>query len=132
MTTPDHGLDALADVVRIVDGDTWVGYRMPEPRTVVGPSTHRLRGIDTHETDADGPAIRDRAQQEEAFTREWIHQGQQMWGPRHWPFRVTYAADVESGEGAFGRELVDLVRRADGQRLSDALRGEFTDIQADE
>lgn len=131
-TTPEdghRGLDALAQVTRVVDGDTWVGYRRPEPLNTIGPAKYRLLGADTHETDADDPDLRERGHKEEQFTRQWIAEAQRDWDVDEWPFRILYPreADVQ-GRGAFGRILVDLQRRSDHERLSKVLHEHFDDI----
>lgn len=127
----EHGLDALARVERVVDGDTWVGYRRPEPRTTIGPEKYRLLGADTHETNASDPDLRQRAHTEEDFTREWIARGEEEWDGE-WPFRILYAPESSAkGRGSFGRVLVDLQRRSDGERLSTALHAHFEDVTYD-
>jgi hypothetical protein len=43
------------------------------------------------------------------------------------PFLVAYQDD--EFEGAFGRQLTDLIRRSDGQSLTAALLDEFENIR---
>lgn len=132
-TTPDdaEGLDALVRVTNVVDGDTWDGVIRPFPRLTLGadkPLRFRLLGADTHETDADDDDLRERAETEAAFTRDWIKEGRESFDG-DWPFRATFEDAAAEGRGAFGRVLADLRRRSDGASLADTLKQEFDGVE---
>lgn len=118
---------AHASVNHVEDGDTWSGSHKPDPEVVIDKADdvwYRLSKIDSHETDADDPEKRKQAQKEKQFVEEWIKAGRKSYDGE-WPFVIEY--ESQDFEGAFGRLLVDLVRKSDGAELNDTLLAEFGD-----
>lgn len=110
--------DALATVEAVEDGDTWKGKRKPDPEMEIGPGYYRLVGIDTHETDGKNS---EKGKKEKEFTKQWVEQGRKDWSEDEWPFIVVFSDPQHEFEGAYGRALVNLVRRSDGADLKQSL-----------
>lgn len=129
--------NAQARVEYVEDGDTWFGRHMPDPTLVVATDAnhrddandtdgqyYRLSRVDTHETDADDPTIRERARAEKRFTEQFVDTGRTDYAGS-WPFVTVY--ESTDTKGTFGRRLVNLIRKQDGKELNDALLAEFGD-----
>lgn len=129
-----------AKVLHVEDGDTlYMTYRAdpsitigkpPEQNAPDGVDTAgmwlRLIAVDTHETDANDEQKRQQAMEEKRFVEDFVQQGRQQ-SDKEWPFLITYKG--EDIEGTYGRQLTDLIRRADGRSLTAALFDNFDNIK---
>jgi hypothetical protein len=130
----------VAQVHHVEDGDTLYASYRADPAIIIGKPASatapdgvddpgvwlRLVNVDTHETDAEDDQTRQQAREEKQFVQTFVEQGREQ-SPHEWPFLVAYQGD--EFEGAFGRQLTDLIRRSDGRSLTAALLDEFEDIR---
>lgn len=123
-----------AQVDHVEDGDTWHGKHRCSPQYVTARRPredsdypagqwYRLTGIDTHET---GGENAEKAAEEKQFVEQFVAKGREN-SDSNYPFVIEFDDADNEVEGDYGRLLVDLRRKSDGQSLAEALVSEFGD-----